>query len=91
MATLGADSADSIAASSTVAADGADGCEGVTAEEGSACSPLGVASVLFVCVVSLWASGAVRDVLLLAWCCALMVRPGGNVDQLVSNVADGDI
>lgn len=42
---LGADSADSMAASSMVAADGAGGCEGAAAGEGSAGSPLGVASV----------------------------------------------
>ena len=41
--------------------------------------------VLFDCVVSSRASGAVLDVLRLA-CCALMVRPGGRVRQLASNV-----
>jgi hypothetical protein len=44
-----------------------------------------VCAVPFVCAVSSRASGAVRDVLLLAWRCALMVRPGGRVVQLVPN------
>jgi hypothetical protein len=43
--------------------------------------------VPFGCAGSLRVSGAVRDVLL-AWRCALMVRPGGGVGQLVSNVGD---
>lgn len=32
------------------------------------------------------ASGAVLDVLRLAWCCALMVRPSGSLRQLAPNV-----
>lgn len=42
--------------------------------------------VLFDCVLSSAALGAVLDVLRLAWWCALMVRPGGNVRQLAANV-----
>jgi hypothetical protein len=44
-----------------------------------------VCDVPFGCAGPSRASGAVRDVLL-AWRCALMVRPGGRVGQLVSNV-----
>jgi hypothetical protein len=46
-----------------------------------------VCDVPVACARWLWASGAARDVLL-TWCCALMVRPGGKVRQLVSNVAN---
>lgn len=61
-------------------------CEGKVAEEGSGRSVVRTDAALFDCVLSSAALGAVLDVLRLAWWCALMVRPGGNVRQLAANV-----
>ena len=45
-----------------------------------------VNDVPLACAAPSRAPGASRDVLLLACCCALMVRPDDTADQLVSNV-----